>query len=87
MVLNIRDAYPYGQSWYIKDAESAERTNYIYDSGEDYFFGSSGPGNAHIDTLIINDSSENWNIETHPQSGFTFVNPTNSFIEKGTPKI
>ena len=79
MTLNITDESPYGQSWYWKEASSAEKTNYIYDSGEDYFFGTVGTSDEHIDTLIINDTSSNWDVVTQPYSLFTFVNPTSVF--------
>jgi len=75
---NMQDNSAYGQSWYEKGLPAVD-TNYIYDAGEDYFFGTSGDGNGHIDKLIINEYSSEWEVVTQPDSGFTFVNPTNSW--------
>ena len=75
---NIQDNYAYGQSWYIKELPDLD-INYIYDSGEDYFFGSYGDGVGHIDTLIVNEYSSEWEVETQQDSGFTFVSPTNTW--------
>ena len=84
MPVNIRDTSEYGQSWYFKLDEQGDfyvDTNYIYDGGEDYFYGSRGEGEGHFDTLIINDYSSDWTVSTQPGSYYTFVNPVSTWSD------
>ena len=73
MATNVSDTSTYEMTWFISDSATGD-VNYLYEGGEDYFFGS-----ASKDVLIINADSSEYEISYMPGSPFVSVNPTSIF--------
>nr|WP_137006799.1 calcium-binding protein [Synechococcus sp. UW106] len=73
MATTVRDSSTYEMTYFVSDGSTGD-VNYLYEGGEDYFFGSND-----YDVLIINAESSDYEINSIFGTNFTSVNPTSLF--------